>query len=106
MPDPCGSEHPVSCDGLPGIHPSDRLRFSRLQLRGSAGIAPASLSLPQGKDAPTEGHLKERKTLVREIYWRIGCKSNWPRPLQLPGTCVRTDVSSPTNTRQPFGSSM
>src|SRR5437879_6248539 len=40
--------------GLPGIAPSDRLRFSRLQLRGSAGIAPASLSLPSGKDAQTE----------------------------------------------------
>src|ERR1700679_1066382 len=49
-----------SADGLPGITPSDRLRCSRLQLRGSAGIAPASLSSPQGKDAQTEGHFKEQ----------------------------------------------
>src|ERR1022692_3785385 len=53
---------------FPGLPPSDRLRFSRLQLRGSAGIAPASLSSPQGKDAQTEGHFKERKIVVREIY--------------------------------------
>jgi hypothetical protein len=59
-------------DGLPGIAPSDRLRFSRLQLRGSAGIAPASLSSPQGKDAQTEGHFKERKILVKGIY-RAAC---------------------------------
>jgi hypothetical protein len=51
-------------DGLPGIAPSGRLRLPRLQLRGSAGIAPASLSLPPGKDAQTEGHFKERKILV------------------------------------------
>jgi hypothetical protein len=54
----------ILADGLPGIAPSDRLRFSRLQLRGSAGIAPASLSSPWGKDAQTEGHFKERKILV------------------------------------------
>src|SRR5580692_5922455 len=46
-----GLEHPEFAGGLPGIRPSDRLRFSRLQLRGSAGVAPASLSLPRGKDA-------------------------------------------------------
>ena len=55
-------------DGLPGNVPSDRLRCSRLQLRGSAGIAPASLSSPQGKDAQTEGHFKERKNVMSEIY--------------------------------------
>jgi hypothetical protein len=53
---------------FPGVDPSDRLLFSRLQLRGSAGIAPASLSSPQGKDAQTEGHFyfhfKEREILV------------------------------------------
>jgi hypothetical protein len=59
---------PEFADGLPGIAPSGRLRFSRLQLRGSAGIAPASLSSPQGKDAQTEGHFKERKIVEREIY--------------------------------------
>jgi hypothetical protein len=53
------ASYPEFADGLPGIASSDRLRFSRLQLRGSAGIAPASLSLPQGKDAQTEGHFKE-----------------------------------------------
>jgi hypothetical protein len=54
-------------DGLPGINPSDRLRFSRLQLRGSAGIAPASLSSPRGEDAQTEGHFKERKYWLKEF---------------------------------------
>lgn len=54
-------------DGLPGISPSGRPRFSRLQLRGSAGIAPASLSSPQGKDAQTEGHFKEREIRVSGI---------------------------------------
>src|ERR1022692_2649096 len=57
-------EHTDSAGGLPGNAPSGRLRFSRLQLRGSAGIAPASLSLPWGKDAQTEGHFKERNFLV------------------------------------------
>jgi hypothetical protein len=52
-------KHPDSVDALPGISTSGRPRFSRLQLRGSAGIAPASLSSPQGKDAQTEGHFKE-----------------------------------------------
>ena len=54
-------ELPDSAGGLPGNAPSGRLRFSRLQLRGSAGIAPASLSLPWGKDAQTEGHFKEQE---------------------------------------------
>ena len=57
-------ELPDSAGGLPGIAPSGRLRFSRLQLRGSAGIAPASQSLPRGKDAQTEGRVKEREILV------------------------------------------
>jgi hypothetical protein len=36
-------------------------------LRGSAGVAPASLSSPQGKDAQTEGHFnfKEQEIVVR-----------------------------------------
>jgi hypothetical protein len=46
--------------------------FLALQLRGSAGIAPASLSSPQGKDAQTEGHFKEREILVKGIY-RAAC---------------------------------
>jgi hypothetical protein len=58
-------QHPnILQTAFPGIAPSDRLRFSRLQLRGSAGIAPASLSLPRGKDAQTEGHFKELEILV------------------------------------------
>jgi hypothetical protein len=66
-------------DGLPGISPSGRPRFSRLQLRGSAGIAPASLSSPQGKDAQTEGHFKEREIAVSEIYWLSTVEVNgWP----------------------------
>src|SRR6266852_6698883 len=39
-------QHPVTTAGLPRFtfsdSPSDRLRFPRLQLRGSAGFAPAS----------------------------------------------------------------
>jgi len=66
--------------GLPGIHPSGRLRSSRLQLRGSAGIAPASLSLPEGKDAQTEGHFKEREKVVRGIYRggavKVNCRAD------------------------------
>jgi hypothetical protein len=61
-------QHPKFAGGLPGNSSSDRLRFSRLQLRGSAGIAPASLSLPRGKDAQTEGHFKEREIVVSGIY--------------------------------------
>jgi hypothetical protein len=58
---PLGSSIQILQTAFPGIAPSDRLRFSRLQLRGSAGIAPASLSPPQGEDAQTEGHFKEQK---------------------------------------------
>jgi hypothetical protein len=60
------TEHPIVADGLPREFPSDRLRFSRLQLRGSAGIAPASLSSPRGEDAQTEGHFKEQRKYSRE----------------------------------------
>jgi hypothetical protein len=55
---------------FPGILPSDRQRFSRLQLRGSAGIAPASLSSPQGKDAQTEGHFKDREKQCEKFTGR------------------------------------
>jgi hypothetical protein len=44
----------VIARGLPGITPSGREQFPRSQLRGSAGLAPASLSLPSGKDARSE----------------------------------------------------
>jgi hypothetical protein len=54
------NEHPLSAAAFPEL-PSGSLQFPRLQLRGSAGFAPASLSLPSGKDAQTEGHFKERK---------------------------------------------
>src|SRR5438309_7476043 len=36
--------YPEITYGLPGFGPSDRRRFPRLQLRGSAGFSPASLS--------------------------------------------------------------
>src|SRR5438270_12450474 len=36
--------YPEITYGLPGFGPSGRRRFPRLQLRGSAGFAPASLS--------------------------------------------------------------
>ncbi len=48
--------------GLPGISSSGRRQFPRLQLRGSAGFSPASLSSPSGKDARSERHDKEQKT--------------------------------------------
>jgi hypothetical protein len=59
--------HPNLQTAFPEFSSSDRLRFSRLQLRGSAGIAPASLSSPHGKDAQTEGHFKEQKKLRVEF---------------------------------------
>jgi hypothetical protein len=39
--------------------PSGREQCPRLQLRGSAGFAPASLSSPSGEDARSEGIGKE-----------------------------------------------
>jgi hypothetical protein len=39
-------------------------------LRGSAGITPASLFSPQGKNAQTEGHFKERKKGTKNIGLR------------------------------------
>ena len=54
--------------GLPGTHPSDQRRFPRLQLRGSAGFAPASLSSPSGEDARTEGQCERTKKLWGAIY--------------------------------------
>src|SRR5580700_395201 len=50
--------------GLPGISPSGRGQFPRLQLRGSAGFSPASLSSPSGKDARSERNDKEQKTIT------------------------------------------
>ena len=73
-------EHPDLADGLPGNPPSDRLRFSRLQLRGSAGIAPASLSSPHGKDAQTEKDIsKNGKHWCEEFTGREWGKSTGAR---------------------------
>jgi hypothetical protein len=47
---------------------SDRRRFPRLQLRGSAGFAPASLSSPSGKDAHPKELFKEPAKLVQGMY--------------------------------------
>jgi hypothetical protein len=64
---------------FPESLPVDARDFSRLQLRGSAGIAPASLSSPKSKDAQTEGHFKEREIAVSEIYWLSTVEVNrWP----------------------------
>ena len=52
------SDTRISPPAFPGF-PSGRGQFPRLQLRGSAGFAPASLSLPSGKDARSERHFKE-----------------------------------------------
>ena len=60
-------QHPEFAGGLPGIAPSDRLRFSRLQLRGSAGIAPASLSLPRGKTRKPKDISKNGNGGVRNL---------------------------------------
>src|SRR5579864_2692752 len=43
----------------PSRFPSGRGQFPRLQLRGSAGFAPASQSSPSGEDARSERHFKE-----------------------------------------------
>src|ERR1700721_2541270 len=61
-------QHIRICSRPSRVDPSDRLRFSRLQLRGSAGIAPASLSSPHGKDAQTERTFQRtRNTGVRNL---------------------------------------
>jgi hypothetical protein len=52
--------HPFHAVALPGISPSGRWQFPRLQLRGSAGFAPASLSSPSGEDAHSEEHCKDQ----------------------------------------------
>ena len=57
--------------GLPGI-PSGRGQFPRLQLRGSAGFAPASLSSPSGKDARSEGITKSKNGRMMNVMGRRG----------------------------------
>ncbi len=52
--------------GLPGTLPSGRGQFPRLQLRGSAGFSPASLSSPSGKDARSEEHCKDQNNRREE----------------------------------------
>jgi len=64
-----GESHRPSRD-----EPSGRRQFPRLQLRGSAGFAPASLSLPGGKDAHTYEHLKELKRRAANLL-AGGCGS-------------------------------
>jgi len=51
---------------FPGTPPSGRWQFPRLQLRGSAGFPPASLSSPSGKDARSERSYKEQKQPYNE----------------------------------------
>src|SRR5271165_3435035 len=65
--------------GLPGISPSGREQFPRLQLRGSAGFSPASLSSPSGKDARSERYDKDQKQPPQESNGRP-CRSQiwWP----------------------------
>src|SRR5438309_6856280 len=72
---------------LPGISSSGRWQFPRLQLRGSAGFSPASLSSPSGKDA------RSKQITMTEIRnnrrqesngWRIG-KSTAVGPHDLSG---------------------
>jgi hypothetical protein len=44
-------------------------KFPRLQLRGSAGLAPASLPVSDDRSARTKEVVKEQRlNLVREIY--------------------------------------
>jgi len=54
--------HPLHALGLPGTYPSGRWQFPRLQLRGSAGFSPASLSSPSGEDALSEEDAKIKTT--------------------------------------------
>ena len=51
---------------LPGISPSGRWQFPRLQLRGSAGFSPASLTSPSGEVARSEEFTKIKTTVVEE----------------------------------------
>ena len=67
--------HPMQPAVFPGFVPSDRRRCPRLQLRGSAGFTPASLSSPSGKDARSEEMPKSRNS-VQRIYTDGECKVN------------------------------
>jgi hypothetical protein len=53
---------------FPEFVPSGRRRCPRLQLRGSAGFTPASLSSPSGKDARSERNAKEQKQRAKNLY--------------------------------------
>src|ERR1700675_135661 len=61
---------------LPGIAPSGQGQFPRLQLRGSAGFAPASLSSLYGEDALSKCDGKEQKQQREEFKWWRRLKSN------------------------------
>ena len=61
---------------LPGIAPSGRGQFPRLQLRGSAGVAPASLSSLYGEDARSKCDGKEQKQQREEFKGWRRLKSN------------------------------
>ena len=67
---------------FPGV-PSGRGQFPRLQLRGSAGFTPASLSSPSGKDARSEEDYKEQEQPCERMYWlgvgEVKCESSFAR---------------------------
>src|ERR1700730_8456616 len=63
--------------GLPGTRPSGRRQFPRLQLRGSAGFSPASLSSPSGEDARSERHHKEQDNFKTTAAKNLTAESHW-----------------------------
>jgi len=70
----------VHAPGLPGISPSGRWQFPRLQLRGSAGFSPASLTSPSGEVARSEEFTKIKTTVVEESN---GCESGSQSHLEI-----------------------
>jgi hypothetical protein len=73
---------------FPGF-PSDRLRFPRLQLRGSTGFSPASLLISVTRVREPKKVVKEQTDVVGKIYSLGAAKSNGgamgdgrPRPSQ------------------------
>jgi hypothetical protein len=67
-------QHPVTPPAFPGLTPSGRWQFPRLQLRGSAGFSPASQSSPSGKDARSEDFAKN--VLQRTFLQVTLCKQH------------------------------
>jgi hypothetical protein len=67
---------------FPGF-PGDRLQFPRLQLRGSAGISPASLSFAERQKTRIPKDMeKNEKNRCEESNGSVAGKSNAQNPWQ------------------------